>query len=129
MVLCTVLISAGVLVVGTSQAEARSFATGSSFGFYKGTPGTAYPSSFHGQVHSDANQCRKGRLVKLMRKRPRRTVLVRRTRASLTGQWTIRMARVPTARYFALVPRKRFGPGGRHLCRAYRTTILRFGDS
>lgn len=119
----------GMLAVGLSGADARSFASSTSFGFYKGVPGSSYPSSFHGQVSSDANQCRKKRLVKIFRKKPRRNVLIGRTKASRTGQWTIEKRRVPTARYFALLPRKKFGPRGRHVCRAYRTSVLRFGDS
>lgn len=126
---CCFAIIAGVLLLGAGQADARAFATGTSFGFYKGTPGTPYPSSFHGQVHSDVNQCRRGRLVRLLRRQGRRNVLVRRTRASSTGQWTIEMNRVPTARYFVHVPRKRFGPRGRHICRPTRSSVLRFGDS
>lgn len=122
-----VIVLAGMFLLGPITAEAGSFKTSSSFGFYAGTPGSSYPSSFHGQVSSPRNQCRTKRLVKVFRKKPRRIVLIGRARASTTGQWTIEVNRsVPTARYFALVPRKKFGAKGRHTCRAYRSSALTF---
>ncbi len=130
MLSCATMILAWVFAVGLPDAEGRSFATGSSFGFYKGTPGTAYPSAFLGQIYSDKDQCRRHRLVKVFRKRPGPDRRIGRDRTSTTGQWNIDVKRgVPTARYYAKVSRKRFGPQGRHVCRAYRSSALRFGDS
>lgn len=120
--LCVAAIGASGL--GAQAAEARSFATGSSFGFHPGSP-----DAFLGQVHSDANQCRKGRLVKVFRARGRRAPkLIGRAFASGTGQWKVEMGSVPVGRYYVLVPRRKFGPNGRHVCRRYKSSTLTFGS-
>ena len=104
------------------QAEARTFSTTSSFGFFSGSP-----DAFLGQVASNSNRCRSARLVKVFRERGRNDRLVGRDRANATGQWEINLANVPTARYYALIPKKKFGPGGRNVCRQYKSSTLTFG--
>ena len=121
------LISGALLIVGFSalsgQAEARTFTTTTSFGFFFGSP-----DAFLGQVSSNNNaNCRKHRLVKVFRKLSSGQRQVGRDVANATGQWEINLADVPAARYYALVPKKSFGPGRRHACRAYRSSILNFG--
>ena len=107
---------------GASVAEARSFATGGSFGF------AANPDAFYGQVNSDANQCRRGRLVKVFRELGRRDRLIGRARASSSGQWMISRSSVASGRYYLKIPRVTFGVGDRHVCRAYKSSTLRFGS-
>ena len=50
-----------------------------------------------------------------------------RDRGTSTGQWAINITRVPLARYYVLVPKKKFGPNGRNVCRQYKSSTLRFG--
>jgi len=111
---------AAALIALPADAEARRYPTTTSFGFY------ANPDAFLGQVASSKAKCRAGRLVKVFRKRRGGDRLIGRDRANRTGQWAIERE-VPRARYYALVPRKRFGPRGRHVCRAYRSSVLTFG--
>ena len=130
VILLAAVLAGAILLWTTDGAEARTFGTSSSFGFYSGTPGSDYPSSFHGQISSPSSQCRKARQVKVFRKQRRRDVLVGKARASSTGQWTVEVnRRVPLAKYFALVPRKKFGPRGRNVCRGYKSSALTFGQS
>lgn len=121
------LLSLGVLFAGlfaalAGQAEARTFSTVTSFGFYSGNP-----DAFVGQVSSNNNTCRNHRNVKVFRERGRHDRMVGRDRATSTGQWAINLENVRLARYYAKVPRKRFGPGQRHTCRAYKSSTLKFG--
>ena len=109
-----------LLVFGQSRAEARTYSTATSFGF------NGYPDAFLGQIASNNDRCRSGRLVKVFRERGRRDRLIGRDRASGTGQWKVERD-VPTARYYAKVPRLKFGPGRRHVCRAYKTSTMRVG--
>src|SRR5690606_20251290 len=97
------------------------FKTSTSFGFY------ASPDAFLGQIGSGHRKCRQGRVVKIFRVRNRgRKQLIGRARGNRTGQWVLEKE-VPRGRYFAKVPRKKFGPRGRHLCRPYRSSTLPFG--
>ena len=105
---------------GQARAEARTFSTSSSFGFFSGSP-----DAFLGQVASNNNRCRAGRVVKVFRERGRRDTLIGRDRASSTGQWIVER-NVPPARYYALIPRKPIN-GGRNVCRRYKTSTLPFG--
>lgn len=122
------LIYIGILAAGFSgvlagQSHARTFSTATSFGFFAGTP-----DAFLGQVESNNKpNCRRHRLVKVFRTTGGGGRLVGRDRANATGQWEINLANVPAAHYYALVPRKTFGPRGRHTCRAYRSSTLSFG--
>jgi hypothetical protein len=110
-----------LMAFGPARAEARTLPTATSFGF------SQYPTeAFVGQVASTDNRCRNGRLVKLFRETGRRDRLIGRDRGSPTGQWIIEK-NIPNARYYALIPKKRVGPGGRDTCRRYKTTTLRFG--
>lgn len=115
----------GLVALAAPQAQARAtpdnYSTSTSFGFYAGSP-----DAFLGQVASNNNRCRAGRMVKVFRERGRRDQLVGRDRASSTGQWEIEL-NVPAAEYYALVPRKKFGPGGRNVCRRYKSSTLAFG--
>jgi hypothetical protein len=117
-----VLLVSSFVYLGLVQgAEARTFSTSTSFGFYDGSP-----DAFLGQVASNnPARCRSGRLVKVFRKRSRNDRLVGRDRAGATGQWIVE-GNFASGRYYALVPRKRFGANNRHTCRAYRTSVLGF---
>ncbi len=115
------VLACGLLVLSTGRAEARSFSTSSSFGFYSGSP-----DAFLGQVASNSNRCRAGRLVKVYRERGRRDRLIGTDRANATGQWAIDI-NVPVARYYALIPKKKFGPNGRNVCRKFKSSTLTFG--
>ncbi len=110
------------LTFAAGPASARSWSTATSFGFYSGSP-----DAFLGQVASNNDQCRSGRLVKLYRERGSRDRLIGRDRAGSTGQWEIERGTFVLARYYALIPRKKFGPQGRHTCRQYKSSTLRFG--
>jgi hypothetical protein len=115
------LLALFVLALTPGPAAARSFSTSSSFGFFSGTP-----DAFLGEISSNNKpKCRKGRLVKVFRERGRRDTFIGRDRASSTGQWIVEKT-VPSGRYYALIPKKRFGPNGRNNCRRYKSTTLRF---
>lgn len=122
-------IAVGLLVLGLGliapEAHARSFATSSSFGFYKGNPNASgYPDSFLGQISSKKKKCVNKRLVKVFRKRPGRDRLIGRDRASSTGQWIVERRRMPRGRYYVKVPRIKFGAGRRNVCRAYKSSLI-----
>lgn len=107
--------------IDASPADARKFNTATSFGFY------ASPDAFLGQISSGHDKCRRGRLVNVYRKLNRgRKRLIGRARGNRTGQWVLERE-VPRGRYFAQVPRKRFGARGKHLCRPYRSSVLPMG--
>jgi hypothetical protein len=110
----------GLFAVGQGQAQALVLSTSTSFGFFSS------PDAFLGQVRSNNNRCRAGRVVLVYQERGRRDRLIGRDRATSTGLWTIERD-VPRARYYALVPRKRFGFRGRHICRRYKSSTLLFG--
>lgn len=118
---------AAVAALSAADASAASHKTSSSFGFSKGTPGTAYPSAFLGQISSSSQACERGRKVDLFRRTNRGNKRIARARTSGTGQWTIELKRVPTARYFVKVMAKRLNR--RNRCLAYKSSTLRFGDS
>ena len=118
--LCLGILLCGFAALSVSRADARVYSTSTSFGFY------ASPDAFLGQVASNSDRCRSGRLVKIFRNQPGRDRLIGRDRAGPTGQWEVERE-VRPARYYALVPKIRFGPNGRHSCRAYRSTVLSFG--
>jgi len=123
LVLSFVLVMLGALAVSLPRAEARTFSTATSFGFYSGTP--VLPDSFLGQVASNDNRCLAGRVVKVYKERGRRDRLIGRDRASSTGQWIIER-NVGRARYYALIPSKPID-GGRNVCRQYKTSAWLFG--
>lgn len=117
------LLGASVLALaaGSPDAEARSYRTIASFGFY------ATPDAFLGDVDSGHPKCENRRLVKVYRKRRhgRRAKLVGRDRATSTGQWLVEKE-VPRGRYFLKVPRQRFNRG-RIVCRSYRSSTMPAG--
>lgn len=121
-IVCLALTTCGLLFATAGTAEARVFSTTSSFGFFGGSP-----DAFLGQVQSNNNRCRAARMVKVFRENGRNDRLMGRDRANATGQWEINIANVPSARYYALIPKKKFGPNGRNLCRKYKSSTLSFG--
>jgi hypothetical protein len=120
LILSCALALLSALAVALPQAEARTFSTSTSFGFFSGTP-----DAFLGQIGSNNNRCRAGRIVKVFKERGRRDRLIGRDRASSTGLWEIEK-NVGRARYYALVPKKRIN-GGRNVCRRYKSSTLLFG--
>jgi len=114
---------------GASIAEAHSttYRTTSSFAF------GAVPEAALGFINDGVgNQdCRKGRIVKLYRVRSGRDLLLGRDRSGTPvgngdGHWTVH-ANLGNARYYARIKQKNIGTGAhRHICRAYRTSTLRY---
>lgn len=118
----------GLLVLGLGlsapSAQARSFKTSSSIGFYEGNnlPG-GNPDAFLGQVSSRKKRCVNRRRIKIFRKRRGRDRLIGRDRGTSTGQWIVERRNMRRGRYYVKVPRKKFG-ARRHVCRAYKSSVI-----
>lgn len=114
-------ITLAALGAGATGAQARTYASSTSFGYYTGSP-----HAFLGQVRSAHRACTAGRRVQVFRKlRGRRARRIGSDRATSTGQWVIEPRRVRRGRYYAIVPAAR---AGRHRCRAYRSSTIPVGD-
>ena len=118
---------AATTVVGASAATLASahttrFSTATSFGFFSGSP-----NAILGDISSSNSACEPRRRVKVFRRQRGPDRLIGRARSNSGGQWELERGRFRRARYYAKVVKKNIGSGRhKHLCRAYRTSALRF---
>jgi hypothetical protein len=116
-------VAIALIGAGIADAHRTSYKTSSSIGFAEN------PTAALGFVNSPKAKCVKRRLVKLYKVRRGKDRLVGKDRSGVPsgsgkGFWEVRR-NLKRGRYYAKVVRKNIGRGKhRHICRAYRTSIL-----
>ena len=111
-----------VLSAGIAGAHTKSYKSGSSYGYP--TSGAEFVV---GDLQSSNVKCEPGRRIKLFLERGGADRKVGTTRTNSTGFWEIKADLQKGKRYYMRASRKNLGPSGhRHICKAYRSSALKF---